>query len=97
MPLNYRRPTAKEKAALEKAREKMQMGIEGEKDILSKVSTTMAKAARDEQKMAKKMYESVPEKAREYEAYEYAGYKMGGEVKVRGQGAAIKTKKCKIY
>lgn len=96
MPMNYRRPTEKEKAMLEKSRERRRMGIEGEKDILSKVSTTMAKAARDEQKMAQKMYESVPEAAREYEAYEYAGYKAGGEVKVRGQGAARKTKGCKI-
>lgn len=96
MPINYRRPTARERAMLEKSRERRRMGIEGEKDMFSKVSTTMAKAARDEQKMAQKMYESVPEEAREYEAYEQAGYKAGGMVNVRGQGAARKTKGCKI-
>ena len=96
MRRNYRPTTAAEKAKLAKSREMMQRGIEGESDFLSKISTTMSKAARDEQKMAKKMYESVPEEAREYEAYNAAGYADGGMVKVRGQGAARKTKGCKI-
>jgi hypothetical protein len=96
MPRGYRSATPREKAKLAKSREMMTRGIEGEKDILSKVSTTMAKAARDEQKMAKQMYESVPEEAREGEAYDVAGYKSGGMVKVRGQGAARSTKGCKI-
>jgi len=74
----------------------MQRGIQGEDDFLSKISTTMAKAARDDQKMAKEMYYSVPQEAREYEAYNEAGYKSGGMVNVRGQGAARKTKGCKI-
>ena len=93
---SYRRSEPKDRAKLEKAQKLMQQGIEGEKDILSKVSTTMAKAARDEQKMAEKEYYSVPEKVREYEAYNAAGYKSGGLVSVRGQGAARKTKGCKI-
>lgn len=97
MPSNYRTPTAREKAKLESSRKRMEQGIQGEKDFLSKVSTTMAKAARDDQKLAKEMYYSVPEEAREGEAYNYAGYKKGGEVKVRGQGAVIKAKGCKIY
>lgn len=97
MPATYRRSTPKERQKLEKSRERMQLGLEGEKDMFSKISTTMAKAARDEQKMAKQMYESVPEEAREYEAYNVAGYKKGGEVKVRGQGAVMKAKGCKIY
>ena len=42
------------------------------------------------------MYYSVPKEAREYEAYNAAGYKDGGMVKVRGQGAARKTKGCKV-
>jgi hypothetical protein len=42
------------------------------------------------------MRESVPQEAREGEAYNYAGYKAGGLVKVRGQGAARTTKGCKI-
>lgn len=96
MPRTYRTPTSREKAKLTKSREMMERGIQGEGDFLSKISTTMAKAARDDQKMAKEMYYSVPEEAREGEAYNYAGYKAGGEVTVRGQGAARKTKGCKI-
>jgi hypothetical protein len=38
----------------------------------------------------------VPEEAREYEAYDVAGYKSGGMVKVRGYGAARKGRGCKI-
>lgn len=96
MPRTYRPTTEREEKKLENARKRMQLGIEGEQDFLSKISTTMAKAARDEKKMAEKEYYSVPEAAREYEAYNQAGYKSGGLVKVRGQGAARETKGCKI-
>lgn len=96
MARTYRMSSERERKKLQEAREMTQRGIEGEKDMFSKFSTTMAKAARDEQKMGKKMYESVPEDAREYEAYNAAGYKAGGVVNVRGQGAARKTKGCKI-
>lgn len=96
MPRTYRPSTPKEKAKLAKSRELMQEGIQGEGDIWSKISTTMAKSSRDEQKRAKDMFYSVPEEAREYEAYNEAGYKSGGLVKVRGQGAARATKGCKI-
>ena len=92
----YRTPTAKETAKLEKARSMMESGIQGEKDVWSKISTTMAKSARDEMKAAEKIRESVPQEAKEGEAYNYAGYKSGGMVKVRGQGAARPTKGCKI-
>lgn len=96
MPRTYRPTTPREKAKLEKSRQMMERGIQGEDDFLSKISTTMAKAARDDQKIAKDMYYSVPSEAREYEAYNEAGYKAGGIVKVRGQGAARQTKGCKI-
>ena len=96
MTRTYRTPTPREKARLAKSRQMMERGIQGEGDFLSRFSTTMSKAARDDQKMAKEMYYSVPEEAREGEAYEYAGYKAGGMVNVRGQGAARKTKGCKI-
>lgn len=93
MPKDYRTPTPKEKAKLEKSREMMQRGIQGEGDFLSKISTTMAKAARDDQKMAGRMRESVPEAAREGEAYNEAGYKKGGKVKKkRGDGIAQRGK-----
>ena len=78
MPQHYRKPTEKESEKLEKSREMMQRGIQGEGDIWSKISTTMAKAARDDQKMAERLRESVPQSAREGEAYQHAGYKKGG-------------------
>jgi hypothetical protein len=84
--MKYRKPTDKEKAKLNKSREMMQRGIEGEKDFLSKISTTMAKSARDEQREAKRLRESVPESARNYEALE--GMKKGGKVKKMAAGGS---------
>jgi len=78
---NYRKPTEKETEKLNKSRQKMIEGIEGEKDIFSKMMPTMAKAARDDIRAAKAMRESVPASAREGEAYQEAGYKKGGKVK----------------
>ena len=92
---SYRKPTEKETAKLDAARKKTQEGIEGEKDIFSKVSTTAAKAARDDVKAGLKMRESVPAAAREGEAYEQAGYKKGGSVgsaSKRADGCAIRGK-----
>jgi general stress protein YciG len=92
---NIRKPTVKEVEKLDKSRELMVRGIEGEKDFLSKISTTMSKSARDDQKDAKKMRESVPESARDYEAYQDAGYKKGGSVSSaskRADGCAIRGK-----
>jgi hypothetical protein len=79
-----RKPTEKEAAKLEESRQLMRKGIEGEQDFMSKISTTMAKSARDDMREAKKMRESVPEKAREYEAYQGAGYKSGGVTRADG-------------
>ena len=39
---NYRKPTEKETEKLNKSREKMIEGIEGEKDMFSKLMPTMA-------------------------------------------------------
>ncbi len=92
---SYRKPTEKESAKLDAARKKVQEGIAGEKDMLSKISTTMAKSARDDIKAGMKMRESVSEKAREGEAYQNAGYKSGGKVKsasARADGCAIRGK-----
>jgi hypothetical protein len=84
MPRHYRTPTAEETAKLDKSREMMQKGIEGEKDFMSKISTTMAKSARDEQRAAKKLRESVSPAAREGEAYNRAGYAKGGVTRADG-------------
>jgi hypothetical protein len=92
---DYRKPTEKESAKLDSARKKVQEGIEGEKDLLSKFMPTMAKAARDDIKAGMKMRESVPEKAREGEAYQNAGYKSGGKVSSaskRADGCCIRGK-----
>jgi hypothetical protein len=77
---NYRKPTEKESEKLAKSREMMQRGIAGEKDVFSRFMPTMAKSARDDIRAAKAMRESVPEAAREYEAYQEAGYAKGGSV-----------------
>ena len=84
MPRQYRTPTAEETAKLDKSREMMQKGIEGEKGLLPKISPTMAKSARDEQREARKMRESVSPAAREGEAYNQAGYAKGGVTRADG-------------
>jgi hypothetical protein len=90
-----RKPTEKEASKLEESRQLMRKGIEGEQDFMSKISTTMAKSARDDMREAKRMRESVSEKAREYEAYQGAGYKAGGKVgsaSKRADGCAVRGK-----
>jgi hypothetical protein len=95
MATGFRNPTDAEKAKLEKSRNMMVRGIEGEKDFLSKISTTMAKSARDEQRAAKAIRESVPEAAREGEGMNMAPFKKGGKVSSassRADGCAMKGK-----
>ncbi len=96
---DYRTPSAKEAKKLAAAREMMQSGIAGEKDILARLMPTMAKSARDDIRAAKAMRETVPASAREGEAYNQAGYAKGGKTKayakggsVRGDGCAVKGK-----
>lgn len=86
--MDYRKPTIKEKEKLEKSRETMVQGIAGEKDILSKLAPTMAKSARDDMRTARALRESVPMNAREGEAYDYAGMKKGGSIKMAKGGSA---------
>ena len=81
---NYRTPSAKEAEKLDRARAMMQRGIAGQKDFLSKISPTMDKSARDEMRAAKVLRESVPESAREGEAYNQAGYAKGGVTRADG-------------
>lgn len=85
----------RKQADIELARQMMREGIEGEGDILSKISTTMRKQARDRFKEGLKRYEKSDEKVREKEAYDFAGYKKGGKVSSaskRADGCAIKGK-----
>lgn len=95
MATGFRNPTDEEKAKLEKARTMMSRGIEGEKDFLSRISTTMAKSARDEQRAAKALRETVPESAREGMSYNESPFKKGGKVSSassRADGCAVRGK-----
>jgi len=95
----YKKPTEEQRKKIQAARKRMREGMEGEKDVLSKFSTTMAKAARDEQKMAKRDMEKIPEEVRRYESEEgqtSSPFKKGGAVKSsaskRADGCAIRGK-----
>jgi Holliday junction resolvasome RuvABC DNA-binding subunit len=91
MPM-YRKPTAKERAKIEKAREKTVQGMAGEKDILSRFSTTSAKAARDMTKEGRKMMEEVPAEARAYEAeMGDPSFKDSSSRKAQGEIEALKA------
>jgi hypothetical protein len=99
--MNMRKPSAEEMAKIEKARERLQMGQAGERDMLSKISPTSMKAAKDMQRGANEMRESVDPAAREYELAVDSGYKKGGKVKKmaaggsaskRADGCAVKGK-----
>jgi hypothetical protein len=98
-----RKPTAAEMAKIEKSRERLQMGQAGERDMMSKFSTTSMKSAKDMQRDANKMRESVDPAAREYELAVDSGQKNGGSVKTkkmakggsassRADGCAVKGK-----
>lgn len=78
--MDYRESTPEEREKLDKAREMMVEGIEQEKSFINRLMPTMGKAARDQMRAAKALRESVPYRAREYEAYNDAGYKKGGKV-----------------
>ena len=85
----------RKQADIELARQMMREGIEGEGDMLSRISTTMRKQARDRFKEGLKRYEKSDEKIREKEAYDFAGYKAGGKVSSaskRADGCAVKGK-----
>jgi hypothetical protein len=84
-----RKPTAAEMAKIEKSRERLQMGQAGERDMLSKVSSTSRKAAKDMQRSANEMRESVDPAAREYELAVDSGYKKGGKVKKYAMGGSV--------
>jgi hypothetical protein len=90
--MNYRKPTEKETAKLDKSRDMMVEGIQEEKKLINRLMPTMGKAARDQQKAATKMRESVSPAAREYEAYNDAGYKKGGKVKKMAQGGSASSR-----
>ena len=80
----YKKPTEKQRKDIQEARKMTREGMEGEKDILSKFSTTMAKAARDQTKMGRKKMEKIPEEVRRYEGEEgqkSSPFKKGGYVK----------------
>jgi hypothetical protein len=91
--MNMRKPSAEEMAKIEKARERLQMGQAGERDMLSKISPTSMKAAKDMQRGANEMRESVDPAAREYELAVDSGYKKGGKVKKMASGGSVSASK----
>lgn len=93
---NYRTPDAAEAKKLDKARKMMQQGIEGEKGLMARLMPTMAKSARDEQRAAKAMRESVDPRAREGEAYNEAGYRKGGMTKGYAKGGVTRADGCAV-
>ncbi len=85
----------KRKAGIEAARQMMREGLEGEKDMFSRISPIMRKQATDQFREGLKRYEKSDEKIREKEAYDFAGYKKGGKVSSaskRADGCATKGK-----
>lgn len=79
----YKKPTDKQRAAILAARQMTRQGMEGRDDLLSRLSTTMAKAARDEEAAGRRAMERIPADVRAYEAEEgqtYSPYKKGGKV-----------------
>ena len=90
--MDYRKPTEKEMNKLDKSRAMMVEGIQEEKNLINRLIPTMGKAARDQQKAATTMRESVSPKAREYEAYNDAGYKKGGMVKKMAKGGSASSR-----
>ena len=89
---DYRQPTLAEKAKLDKSRAMMVEGIKEEKDPINRLMPTMTKAARDQQKSATSLRNSVSDKAREGEAYNDAGYKKGGKVKKMSKGGSASSR-----
>jgi hypothetical protein len=85
----YKKPTDAQRKKIGQARKRTREGMEGQKDFLSKISTTMAKDARDEEKMGRRMMEQVPEPVRRFEAEEGAPpmgpFKKGGKVKSKAK------------
>lgn len=93
--MDYRESTEEERDKLQKSRDMMVEAIQQEKSLINRMMPTMGKAARDEMRAAKALRESVPYRAREYEAYNDAGYKKGGKVgsaSKRADGIAIRGK-----
>jgi len=90
----YREPTDKQRKDIEKARKMTRGGIEGQRDFMSKLSTTYAKGSRDDERMGRKMMERVPASVRRIEAEEGAPpmgpYKKGGKVSSYAHGGSVK-------
>jgi hypothetical protein len=67
--------------ALDQARKMMREGLEGEKDIFSRISPVMRKQATEHLKAGLNKYnEKETRGTREKQAYDEAGYKKGGVV-----------------
>ena len=75
------------------ARKMIREGLEGEKDIFSKISPIMRKQATTHLKEGLGRYEDPDLRAvREKQAYDEAGYKAGGSISKRADGCAVRGK-----
>lgn len=94
----YREPTEAQRKKIEAARKMTRGGIEGQRDFLSKLSTTYAKGSRDDERMGRRMMEQIPESVRRYEAEEGSPpsgpFKKGGKVKSYAKGGVTRADGC---
>jgi hypothetical protein len=90
--MDYRESTEEERDKMQKSRDMMVEAIQQEKSLINRMMPTMGKAARDDMRAAKALRESVPYRAREYEAYNDAGYKKGGKVKKMAVGGSASSR-----
>ena len=89
----YRKPTEAQRKRIEEARKMTRAGIEDQRGIMSRLMPTMAKSARDDERIGRRMMEQIPESVRRYEAEEGAPpagpYRKGGKVKSYAKGGKI--------
>jgi hypothetical protein len=91
-----RKPTAGEQRRLDRGRKMIQEGSRASDDFLSKLSTTYKQQAKNDMKLGQEELDRVPDRARNYDAYNQMTYmKKGGSVgsaSKRADGCAVKGK-----
>lgn len=91
-----RKPTEREQTILERGRKKIREGSRASDDWLSRLLPTYKYQARNDMKLGQEMLDRVPQRARNYDAYNQMTYmKKGGSVSSaskRADGCATKGK-----
>jgi|SanBayMetagenome_1026888.scaffolds.fasta_scaffold190327_1 hypothetical protein len=76
-----RKPSEREQKRLDRGRKMIREGSKASDDMLSKISTTYKQQARNDMKLGQEELDKVPDRARNYEAYNQMNYmKSGGSV-----------------